>query len=46
MTTATGSEVGMPLPAAKLPTLDGSMVDFSDYRGKKSVVLVFYRGHW
>lgn len=38
------SEVGEPLPAVKLPTLDGEMVDFADYRGKK--LLIFMWGSW
>ncbi len=40
----TGSEVGMRLPAAKLPTLGGEMVDFAEYRGKK--LLIFMWGSW
>jgi hypothetical protein len=40
----TGSEVDLPLPAAKLPTLDGAMVDFADYRGKK--LIIFMWGSW
>ena len=29
-----------------LENIDGRKISLSDYRGKKNVVLVFYRGHW
>lgn len=33
-----------PAPAFRLPSLTGKTVALSDYAGKQSVVLVFYRG--
>jgi peroxiredoxin len=26
--------------------MNGDVVTLSDFRGKKNIVLVFYRGHW
>ena len=39
-------KVGQPAPDFSLEDVDGRMLTLSDYRGKKSVVLVFYRGYW
>jgi cytochrome oxidase Cu insertion factor (SCO1/SenC/PrrC family) len=39
-------KVGQPAPDFTLEDSDGKNVTLSDYRGKKNVVLVFYRGHW
>lgn len=39
-------KVGQPAPDFTLQDSDGKNVTLADYRGKKSVVLVFYRGHW
>jgi cytochrome oxidase Cu insertion factor (SCO1/SenC/PrrC family) len=39
-------KVGQPAPDFTLQNVDGTNVSLSDFRGKKSVVLVFYRGHW
>lgn len=39
-------KVGQPAPDFSLENIDGKKVALSDFRGKKSVVLVFYRGHW
>jgi len=39
-------KVGQPAPDFTLEDMDGKKISLSDYRGKKSVVLVFYRGHW
>jgi len=39
-------KVGSPAPDFTLEGMDGKQTALSDYRGKKSVVLVFYRGHW
>jgi len=39
-------KVGQPAPDFTLENLDGKKISLSDYRGKKNVVLVFYRGHW
>jgi cytochrome oxidase Cu insertion factor (SCO1/SenC/PrrC family) len=38
--------VGQRAPDFTLENVDGTKISLSDYRGKKSVVLVFYRGHW
>jgi cytochrome oxidase Cu insertion factor (SCO1/SenC/PrrC family) len=39
-------KVGQPAPNFTLEDSDGKSVSLADYRGKKNVVLVFYRGHW
>jgi cytochrome oxidase Cu insertion factor (SCO1/SenC/PrrC family) len=39
-------KVGAPAPDFTLENHDGENISLSDYYGKKSVVLVFYRGHW
>jgi cytochrome oxidase Cu insertion factor (SCO1/SenC/PrrC family) len=39
-------KVGQPAPDFSLENIDGKPVSLSDFRGKKSVVLVFYRGQW
>jgi cytochrome oxidase Cu insertion factor (SCO1/SenC/PrrC family) len=39
-------KVGQPAPDFTLEDMDGKNVTLSDFRGKKSVVLVFYRGYW
>jgi cytochrome oxidase Cu insertion factor (SCO1/SenC/PrrC family) len=39
-------KVGQPAPDFTLEDSDGKSVSLADYRGKKNVVLVFYRGHW
>jgi hypothetical protein len=38
--------VGQPAPDFTLPDAAGRPVRLADYRGKKPVVLVFYRGYW
>ena len=38
--------VGQPAPDFTLEDSDGKNISLADYRGKKNVVLVFYRGHW
>lgn len=38
--------VGQPVPDFTLTDAAGRPVSLSDYRGKKPVVLVFYRGYW
>ena len=38
--------VGAPAPDFTLLSLGGDRHTLSDYRGRKEVVLVFYRGHW
>jgi peroxiredoxin len=39
-------KVGEPAPDFTLEDSEGKNVSLADYRGKKSVVLIFYRGHW
>ena len=39
-------KVGQPAPDFILENIDGKQVSLSEFRGKKSVVLVFYRGQW
>ena len=39
-------KVGQPAPDFTLEDVEGKSVTLSDFRGKKSVVLVFYRGYW
>jgi cytochrome oxidase Cu insertion factor (SCO1/SenC/PrrC family) len=38
--------VGETAPDFTLENLDGNRISLSDFRGKKNVILVFYRGHW
>ena len=38
--------VGEPAPEFTLPDALGRPVALADYRGKRAVVLVFYRGYW
>jgi hypothetical protein len=38
--------VGERPPDFRLPDAAGRPVTLSEYRGRKPVVLVFYRGHW
>jgi len=38
--------VGQPAPDFTLENYDGKPITLSGFRGKKNVVLVFYRGHW
>ena len=39
-------KAGDAAPDFTLEDQDGKPVTLSDYRGKKTVVLVFYRGYW
>jgi cytochrome oxidase Cu insertion factor (SCO1/SenC/PrrC family) len=39
-------KAGEAAPEFTLEDQDGKPVTLSDYRGKKTVVLVFYRGYW
>jgi cytochrome oxidase Cu insertion factor (SCO1/SenC/PrrC family) len=39
-------KVGQPAPDFTLENMDGKNITLSDLRGKKTVVLVFYRGYW
>lgn len=38
--------VGLPAPDFTLERFGGGTLTLSQFRGKKNVVLVFYRGHW
>ncbi len=38
--------VGMVAPDFALPTKDDGVVTLTQFRGKKKIILVFYRGHW
>jgi cytochrome oxidase Cu insertion factor (SCO1/SenC/PrrC family) len=38
--------VGAVAPDFRVQSLDRGPIALSDYRGKKNIVLVFYRGHW
>lgn len=38
--------IGTQAPDFTLESLAGSRLALSDLRGSKTVVLVFYRGHW
>lgn len=39
-------KVGQPAPDFSLEDVNGKPITLSDFRGKKTVVLVFYRGYW
>jgi cytochrome oxidase Cu insertion factor (SCO1/SenC/PrrC family) len=39
-------KMGQAAPDFTLEDVDGKSVTLSDFRGKKTVVLVFYRGYW
>lgn len=39
-------KVGQAAPDFTLQDTDGKAITLSDFRGKKSVVLIFYRGYW
>lgn len=39
-------KVSEPAPDFSLEDVNGKVITLSDYRGKKSVILVFYRGYW
>lgn len=39
-------QVGDTAPDFRLAAFGGGTVALSDYRGAKTVVLQFYRGHW
>ena len=39
-------KVGQTAPYFSLENADGNVITLADFRGKKTVVLVFYRGYW
>ena len=39
-------KAGQPAPDFTLEDADGKPLTLSEFRGKKSVILVFYRGYW
>lgn len=39
-------EVDQAAPDFTLEDMTGKRISLSDYRGKKNLILVFYRGHW
>jgi len=38
--------IGDEAPDFTLENIDGRAISLSDFRAKKNVILVFYRGHW
>jgi hypothetical protein len=42
----TALRVGEPAPDFTLPDASGRLVSLADYRGRKPVILIFYRGYW
>lgn len=40
------AEAGKAAPLFSLPDQDGNMVNLSDYKGKRHVLLIFVRGDW
>ena len=39
-------KVGQPAPDFSLEDVSGKTITLSEFRDKKTVVLVFYRGYW
>ena len=39
-------KAGQVAPDFTLEDMDGKSITLSDFRGKKTAVLVFYRGYW
>jgi cytochrome oxidase Cu insertion factor (SCO1/SenC/PrrC family) len=39
-------KTGQAAPDFSLENFDGKPISLSDFRGKKNVILVFYRGQW
>ena len=38
--------IGVAAPDFTLESKDGALVTLSSFKGKKNIVLVFYRGYW
>jgi cytochrome oxidase Cu insertion factor (SCO1/SenC/PrrC family) len=38
--------IGSAAPDFTLASLAGQRISLSDYRGRKNIILVFYRGYW
>jgi cytochrome oxidase Cu insertion factor (SCO1/SenC/PrrC family) len=38
--------VGSRAPDFTLAALSGQRISLSDYRGRRNIILVFYRGYW
>ena len=41
-----GPKLGEAAPDFTLPDASGRLVSLADYRGRKPVILIFYRGYW
>ena len=39
-------KIGQAAPDFILENVEGKAISLSDFRGKKAVILVFYRGYW
>ena len=39
-------KVGQPAPDFSLEDVNGKTITLSEFRDKKTIVLVFYRGYW
>jgi cytochrome oxidase Cu insertion factor (SCO1/SenC/PrrC family) len=39
-------KVGQAAPDFSLEDVNGKVITLSDFRDKKSVILIFYRGYW
>jgi len=44
--TPTALRVGAPPPDLALSDTAGRLVSLADYRGRKPVIVIFYRGYW
>lgn len=39
-------QIGTPPPDFNLESVDGNWMKLTNYKNKKNVILVFYRGYW
>jgi len=39
-------QIGKSVPDFNLESVDGNWVKLSNYKNKKNVILIFYRGYW